>query len=154
VKIANLTTGKSFSRILSMASPDTTSAEWIAEAPSLCASTDESTCRQAALTNFGKITFSHASMTSSSGHTGSISDPAWSATALQLAGSGGFGYGRFASASAAAQAAPGALKTGGASFAVTWSQQQQQQSDPGYGYDPGNAYGGGSGYSPGYYSGS
>ncbi|HWE80554.1 MAG TPA: G1 family glutamic endopeptidase [Gaiellaceae bacterium] len=148
VKLANLTTGKSFSRLLSMASPDTTSAEWIAEAPSLCASTNESTCRQAALTNFAKISFSHASITSSSGHTGTISDPAWSATALELAGGGGggFGYGRFAAASSAAQALPGALKSSGSSFAVTWSSQEQQHSDPGYGYDPG--YGGG-GY-PGY----
>ena len=34
VKLRNLTTGKSFSKTLRMASPDTSSAEWVAEAPS------------------------------------------------------------------------------------------------------------------------
>ena len=123
VKLTNLTSGKTFSRLLTMAAPDTSSAEWIAEAPSLCASVDSSTCRQAALTDFGKVSFSHATVTSSSGHTGTITDPSWSATALTLDGSTGFGFGRYASESAAAQALPGALASGGSSFAVTLEQR-------------------------------
>jgi hypothetical protein len=154
VKLANLTSGKSFSRVLTMAAPDTTSAEWIAEAPSLCDSVDSSRCRQAALTNFGKVSFSHSAITSASGHTGTISDPAWSATALELDGSTGFGFGRFASESAAAQALPGALGGGGASFTVKWTSAPSTGSGyggsgygdpygggPGYGYGGGNPYG-------------
>jgi hypothetical protein len=140
VTLKNLTSGKSFSKQLHMAVPDTGSAEWIAEAPSLCASTD--VCRQAALTNFGKVTFSQASATSN-GHTGTISDSAWSASPIELdALSGGPGFGRFQSEATAAQALPGNLAANGAAFTVKWSSQPAQvPSGPGYG--------GGGGY-PGY----
>jgi hypothetical protein len=145
LKLANLTTRRTFSRVLAMAAPDTSSAEWIAEAPSLCASVDGSSCRQATLTNFGKVSFSHSSVTTTGGHSGTISDPAWSATALSLDGASGFGFGRFTSESGAAQALPGALGTSGASFAVSWS--SAAATGPGYGYgDGGPGYGGGSPY--------
>jgi len=141
VKLTNLTSGKSFSRLLTMAAPDTSSAEWIAEAPSLCATVDSSSCRQAALTDFGKVSFSSSSVTNSSGHTGTITDPSWSATALALDGAAaGFGFGHFASESGAAQAQPGALRSGGSSFAVTWS--SAPASGPGYG-NGGPGYGNG-----------
>ena len=148
VKLANLTSGKTFSRVLGMAAPDTSSAEWIAEAPSLCATADSSSCRQAALTNFGKVSFSHSSLTSSSGHTGTITDPSWSATALSLDGAAGFGFGHYAFESGAAQALPGALGSSGSSFAVRWS--SAPASAPGYGNggygNGGPGYGGGSLY--------
>jgi hypothetical protein len=147
VKLANLTTRKTFARVLTMAAPDTTSAEWIAEAPSLCASAGSSSCRQAALTNFGRVSFSDSSATSASGHTGSITDPSWSATALSLAGAGGFGFDRYASESGAAQAVPGTLGSGGSSFTVSWS--GAPAGGPGYGGDPGLGSGGpGGGGSP------
>ena len=79
----NLTRKTTFSRVLHMAAPDTTSAEWIAEAPSAC-TTSGTNCRQAPLTNFGTVRFSQSSLTDSNGHTGTISDPAWSPTALTL----------------------------------------------------------------------
>jgi hypothetical protein len=142
VKLTNLTTRTTFSRVLAMAAPDTSSAEWIAEAPSLCASVDSSNCRQAALTNFGKVSFSHSSATSSSGHAGTISDRSWSATALALDGASGFGFGRYASMSGASQALPGALGSGGSSFAVTWSSVAATAPGDGGGYGYGNGYGG------------
>jgi hypothetical protein len=150
VNLTNLTSGKTFSRLLRMAAPDTSSAEWIAEAPSLCATADSSSCRQAALTNFAKVSFSHSSITSSSGHTGTITDPSWSATALSLDGAAGFGFGHYASESGAAQALPSTLESGGSSFAVTWSSAPATNSgygNGGYGNRPGGpGYGGGSLY--------
>src|SRR5262249_26406760 len=64
VSLKNLTRGTSFSKVLQMAAPDTTSAEWIAEAPSACDST-ASRCRQVSLTNFGTVRFSRSSATDS-----------------------------------------------------------------------------------------
>ncbi|HEY4346650.1 MAG TPA: G1 family glutamic endopeptidase [Gaiellaceae bacterium] len=149
VKLSNLTTGKSFSRVLHMAAPDTTSAEWIAEAPSLCASSDSSNCRQASLTNFGKVSFSHASVTTPDGSTGTISDPAWSATAVELDGSiarGGFG--RFTAESGSEQALPGGLTGGGSAFTVRWRSVAATSPGSGYGSDPygGDPYGYRGGY--------
>jgi hypothetical protein len=135
LKIANLTRGTGFSRVLSMAAPDTSSAEWIAEAPSLCASS--SSCRELSLTDFGSVRFSNATATSG-GHAGTISDANWSADALELdasAGGRGFGYGRYQSESAAAQALPSSLSSGGKGFSVTWAAADDSggYGEPGYG---------------------
>jgi hypothetical protein len=83
VSMRNLTRKTRFDKVLHMATPDTTSGEWIAEAPSAC-TTSATNCRQAPLTNFGAVRFSQSSLTDSTGHTGTISDPAWSPTALTL----------------------------------------------------------------------
>jgi hypothetical protein len=122
-----------------MAAPDTTSAEWIAEAPSACLSSG-SGCRQAPLTNFGTVHFSKSSLNNSSGHTGPISDPAWSPTALTLQSDvGGSAFGRYRSVMTPDLATPTGLSGGGASFAVKWS--TEASSGGGYGYR-------GSGYGP------
>jgi hypothetical protein len=143
LRLANLTRGTTFSRVLSMAAPDTSSAEWIAEAPSLCDTS--SNCRELALTDFGKVRFSNATATSG-GHTGAISDTGWSADAVELAGgaeSGGFGYGRYQLESAASEALPSSLTRSGRGFTITWGEAADTGSgygDPGY--DPGYGYGG------------
>jgi Peptidase A4 family len=149
VQMRNVTTGTSFAKTLSMASPDVTSAEWIAEAPSMCASSYD--CRQTALTDFGTVKFSHASATGN-GHTGTISDPAWTATAIQLETyGGGRGFGRYASQLTAAEALPSSLTGSGTAFSVTWkSGASSAQQDP-YGNGYGNGYGYGGGYGRGYY---
>ena len=67
----NLTRNTSFTKTLTMAAPDVSSAEWIAEAPSACDTYGR--CRQVTLTNFGKITFTQAFATAG-GHTGSVPD--------------------------------------------------------------------------------
>src|SRR4051812_32057055 len=76
MQVADVTTGKSVTKIKRMAAPDTSSAEWVAEAPSLCA--DNGSCRTVTLSDFGKVKFTKASATAD-GHTGSISDQAWTA---------------------------------------------------------------------------
>jgi hypothetical protein len=117
LQLQDTTTGATFTKTLTMTSPDVGSAEWIAEAPSACGGPR---CRTLPLTNFGTIAFSASSATTAGGHTGTISDPAWSATAIQLqTGSGSFR--RFAAASGAG-ASPSAVSADGSAFSVAWQQ--------------------------------
>jgi hypothetical protein len=132
VRIADITRRTVFARRLRMSSPDVGSAEWIAEAPSACDASG-STCRTLPLADFGQIGFSGAAATTGAGHTGTIADPAWSATAITLRDNfGGRGPARFAGAFAAAEADPGALSAAGSGFAVTW-QQTRAAAGPGPG---------------------
>lgn len=57
--------------------PRRLSAQWVAEAPSLGG-------HILPLTDFGSVTFSHASATDDSSHAGPIDDPAWSNDSIQL----------------------------------------------------------------------
>jgi hypothetical protein len=122
VTLRNLTTGKGFMKTLRMASPDVSSAEWIAEAPSALT---PGGARILPLTDFGTVRFTGASATSTSGHTGAISDAAWSATRVDLAsetgGPGGPGFGPFAPPNGGVEAVSSALKAGGSAFSVRWS---------------------------------
>jgi hypothetical protein len=112
----NLTRKTSFTKTLTMAAPDASSAEWIAEAPSACDTYGR--CRQVTLTNFGKITFTKT-LATAAGHTGTVSDSLWTATPIELQSFASFG--RFASASSGAQAVPANLSTDGSAFTVTYS---------------------------------
>jgi hypothetical protein len=169
VALSNQTTGASFTKTLQMSDPDVSSAEWIAEAPSSC---DQSvaSCTPLPLTDFGTVTFTGASATTSDGHSGPISDPDWSAAAVQLSPgeqSSGFGNAQFASEQSSAGAAPSSLSSDGSSFSVAWAQSSSQSSATsgavgngngygsgagGYGYGSGSGYGGygGYGYGGGY----
>jgi Peptidase A4 family len=119
LQVTNVTTGKSVAKVKRMAAPDVSSAEWVAEAPSLCSSSGY--CRTVTLSDFGKVRFTKATATSADGHTGSISDRAWTATWIQLvADSGGPGYGRYAAYDTPASATPTALTSRGTAFAVKW----------------------------------
>ena len=122
VSLRDLTTGKSFTKSLRMASPDTASAEWIAEAPS--AVTDRGTMTLP-LTDFGTVRFTSATATSVHGHTGTIGDSAWTASRILLeAGSdGGPGaFGPYAAETSGTEAVPGALSASGGAFSITWRQ--------------------------------
>jgi len=119
VLLKNLTRGTSFTKTLTMAAPDLTSAEWIAEAPSTC--TTYGRCRTVSLTNFRKVQFSGARATTSDGHTGAISDGLWDATAIQLYTQAGDPFSRFAQQVTAAKALPSTLSADGSSFLVAWS---------------------------------
>jgi hypothetical protein len=65
-----------------MNNPDTSSAEWIAESPSTT-TPQPGVYQTLPLANFGKTTFT-ATFATADGHTGSISDPRWSAAQVQL----------------------------------------------------------------------
>jgi Peptidase A4 family len=121
VKLVDDTTGSRFSRALRMSAPDVSSAEWIEEAPSECGAGGE--CLVLPLADFGTVTFSHASATTASGHTGAIADPAFTATAINLA-SGAGGRGPLARGAdppnPAGSALTGALASAGNAFLVSF----------------------------------
>ena len=126
IRITNVTQKKNtFAKRLTMTSPapDLSSAEWVAEAPSAC--TTRGTCTVLPLANFGGMTFVAAKATAA-GHTGTISDPAWSATAISLAGGGPMGPRHFATVALTANATPTPLSPDGSLFGVTWSQPQPE----------------------------
>jgi hypothetical protein len=128
VTLADQTRGTRISKRLHFAAPDTTSAEWIAEAPSACNSTG--VCEPLPLADFGVVDFTNAAVRIADGHTGTISSPYWSAEpvaldeAEQLAGGIG-GRGGFFGPRALISAVPTVLEGTGASFAVSWSQETQ-----------------------------
>lgn len=116
--IADLTTGQSFSRMLRMSAPDTSSAEWITEAPSAC--NNSGNCRVLPLADFGAVAFSNASVTSTT-RTGAISTGSWSTTRVELrddslaAFPSGFGARQLL-----ADALPSGLLDTGRGFTVNW----------------------------------
>jgi hypothetical protein len=152
VAVSDLTTDQSVTKTLRMSSPDTSSAEWIAEAPSACGQ-GVSDCQLLPLTDFGTVKFTSAIATSADGHSGTISDSQWNAAALQL------------TPGALAGATPSTLSSDGSSFEVAWSDSSSPSvSDPssgyggyggygGSGYSGGDGYGGGGGYYGGGYPG-
>jgi hypothetical protein len=73
------------------------------------------------LANFRTASFTSATATTADGHTGTISDPAWAATAVALQGTTA-GRARFAASLTVANAIPGALSGDGTAFDVAWQQ--------------------------------
>jgi hypothetical protein len=171
VWLSDQTTGQSTTKNLQMSSPDTSSAEWIAEAPSQCDSSGD--CQPLPLADFGTVQFSGASATAN-GHTGTISDSEWGAQPIAL-GSSGTDFASMGSGGSSAGATPSSLSSDGSAFSVTWQQSAADVSgtggsaggsgnggygDGGYGYGgyPGGyggyGYGGGGyGYGGGGYGG-
>jgi hypothetical protein len=154
VALTNTTTGHSASKTLQTDTTDTSSAEWIAEAPSAC--DNSGSCQPLPLADFGTVNFTNASATAG-GHTGAITDSNWQTSVVALDG-GAAGASRFGprgvaydtSASATAQAS--GLTSSGSAFSVAWqsagtgSTSTETQStggsgptgSSGYGYDPGS----------------
>lgn len=102
--LANLTSGAGFATRIPVRFPATDSAEWIAEAPSMCRGSGD--CRTLPLARFGPVLFTSASATAGA-HTGSILDGGWSAEAIRLAGKSG-----------PVSAAPSVLSADGSSFSI------------------------------------
>ncbi|HLM87253.1 MAG TPA: G1 family glutamic endopeptidase [Solirubrobacteraceae bacterium] len=145
LRISDLTTGAHFAKAVRSAIVDRSSAEWIVEAPSVCAG--RSTCHILPLTDFGEVTFASAYATARS-HTGTIVDPHWWASALQLrqhalTGGGGRPGTHTDHAPAMTLATPSSLSSSGGKFSVSWQEQligREQPSrapPPGFGGGPG-----------------
>jgi hypothetical protein len=83
--------------------PDQSTAEWIVERPEICSGSD---CSEAALPDFGTVTFTDASLTIASGTTGPITQEPDTPLALD--------------ATHTLYALPGVLSDGGTEFTVTW----------------------------------
>jgi len=150
--LTDKTTGQSFSKTIQAPNPDTSSAEWIAEAPSQC--DGSGSCTPLPLSDFGTVDFTNATATAN-GHTGPISDPSWTAQPIAL-GSGGtydIGYG---SSQNTAGATPSSLSSDGSSFSVAWQQNgagsSSSQTSGSSGSSGDGGYGG-SGYGYGGYPG-
>ena len=117
--ITDLTRHRSFAITLHTTVLDTTSAEWIVEAPSAC--TSSTNCQTLPLANFGSTGLTGARATTTSGHTGSITDRRWATTKISLAEDAR----RFAATGGTGArpvlAAPSALSAGGSAFSVSYS---------------------------------
>ncbi len=121
VQVNDRTRGVRFTKHLAMASPDLSSAEWIAEAPSSCNS--NGFCPQLALTNFHSVTFTR-SFAVGNNLNGTISSPNWTSTELQLVPRSHRYYGDPndpTSLAGGAGATPTALVPDGSGFSVAWS---------------------------------
>jgi Peptidase A4 family len=120
LQVTDRTRRTRFTRDLSMSSPDLTSAEWIAEAPTLC--NDSGFCKQLPLTRFHSFAFTRTYATGNSAG-GTITSPGWTSTALQLVPRSRRFFGDRNDSTAAAGDAgafPSALETDGTGFTVTW----------------------------------
>jgi len=125
LSLHDLTHGTRFSRVQVLSQQlDVSSAEWIAEAPASCASA--SSCTAIPLTNFRGITFTNIAATGND-HPGTLSDPTWVATPIELITDGGQGrfFGGGDPLGPGVGAVPGAVSADGRSFAVTWQQGLQ-----------------------------
>jgi hypothetical protein len=116
VQIKNRTRMTSFTKALTVAAPDISSAEWIAEAPSACNSYGR--CQVLPLANFGNVTFTRAAAIATA-HPGTINDPTWSNSAISLVPTNNSPL-LAAPGMSAAGATPGALSADGRSFGVSW----------------------------------
>ena len=119
LQITNRTTHVRVTKRVTVAAPDLTSAEWIAEAPSECSSAG--LCQTLPLANFGAVAFS-ASAATGGGHPGTISDPAWTATPIELSEDKQNGVDVLVPQprGSASGAVPGALSDDGRGFSVVW----------------------------------
>jgi hypothetical protein len=131
-----------------MSNPDTSSAEWIVEAPAEASGGNDQILP---LADFGKVTFTSATATAN-GHTGEISDPNWQASQVQLgAGAGsaipGDAVGGVVTPSDFAQASSAGATTStlsGEQFTVTWDDGSSANQPAVAGYPPyGYGYDGG-----------
>jgi hypothetical protein len=123
LRLQNLTTADSVTKTVRVPVPDTSSAEWIAEAPAACSQSGQ--CQTLPLADFGSVDFSQASATTTIGHNGSVSDSAFSATKVLLAGGPSFGPEPATASASNPLAEPSALSTDGSAFTVSVKQAAQ-----------------------------
>ena len=129
VSIRDVTTGARFVKTLTMAGADTSSAEWVAEAPSVVT---RAGTQMLPLSDFDTVTFTKASATSASGVTGSISRAGWSAVRIRLE-SAQTGPGQFGPDATIVEAVPTTLRAGGTSFSIS---RRTEQARPATAFGP------------------
>jgi len=106
LQLRNRTRNTVVTRRIAVSEVDVSSAEWIAEAPSLCTGP---ACSPLALANFGTVSFSRAAVTGN-GSPGTLTTPSWATVALRLVPRAASGAG----------SVPGAVSSDGTSFSVSW----------------------------------
>lgn len=117
VRVADLTRGESFVRRMHAGTVDTSSAEWILEAPSSCIRSDS--CRPLPLADFGSAAITGARATTTRGRSGSIADRRWATSRIDLVENAR----RFVAgtSSGTIRAVPSALTAGGRAFTITYA---------------------------------
>jgi Peptidase A4 family len=118
VTLSDLTRHTSFSKRLHPATVDTTSAEWILEAPSVCSDSSASSCHTLPLADFGSAGFTAAAATPTAGHASPIDDRRWTTTRISLAATGRAFVSDAPASSAGAVAS--SLSARGSAFTVTY----------------------------------
>lgn len=114
LKLADVSRGELFERLLAVHSPDISSADWIVEAPTGCAGRGD--CSQLPLADFGTARIADAHAFTLGGLTGSTTSSSWITTKVLMLPDpipydpGGTGY----------AAIPGSLRGGGSVFTVKW----------------------------------
>jgi hypothetical protein len=124
IRLADVTRHRSFHKSFHAPTIDISSAEWIVEAPSECVSANS--CRTLPLADFASTTFGAAAVRSSTGHAGSISDPAWRWTKITLTPGGRRFTTYQGQGSANAAAMPSSLLSEGSSFDVSYAHASEQ----------------------------
>ncbi len=132
LQVRDLTTQQARTAVRSASPLDLSSAEWIVEAPSLCFTTTH--CTPLPLTDFGTVSFSNASVSTSGSQRAAIDTRSLKVTRLELRDySQGPGH-RFASTVTPATGIASALSAAGNAFTVTWqalgSQGEGSQTPP------------------------
>jgi hypothetical protein len=118
--LKDLTRHTRFSKVMTTTQElDTASAEWIAEAPSECSASGR--CRPVPLTNFGTVTFANIAAIGNA-HPGTLTDPGWTASAIELISSGNTDpfFGPADPLGAGIGALPGDASADGRTFSVSW----------------------------------
>ena len=118
LRLSNRTTGDAFTKTLFANAVDTSSAEWIVEAPSACQGTSaDAGCQIMPLADFGATRISEARVLTTAGRTGSIDAPRWDAVQIHMRNAGNGRFGRRSSGNAIT----GPLSSTGRAFTVTYS---------------------------------
>jgi hypothetical protein len=120
-QVKNRTRHTAWTAIVPVTQPDLSSAEWIAEAPSECG---QFSCRPVPLADFGSVSFSKIAALGN-GFGGTMTNPAWTTTPVQLVPSAGRSYfaGRYRGVGgtiSTAGATPTGPTAGGGGFGVSW----------------------------------
>jgi hypothetical protein len=108
LQLQNLTRRWTVTKNLSSPTPDTSSAEWIVEAPLACGAY---ACAPKRLANFGSVSMTNVAATTTA-NSGALTDPSWSVTAIRLAP---------ADPTAAPGAVPAPVSADGEAFSVVWA---------------------------------
>jgi hypothetical protein len=126
MQVRDLTTHTVKTAVRTVSAPDLSSAEWIVEAPSLCFTTTH--CTPLPLTNFGTISFSNASVSTSQSQTSAIDARSLKVTRLELRDySQGPGR-RYAASVTPASGIASPLSASGNAFTVTWGELEGEGS--------------------------
>jgi Peptidase A4 family len=116
VQVLNRTRGWRFTKKVVPSALDTSSAEWIEEAPSNCSPS----CRPVPLANFGSVSIAKLAAIGD-GVGGTLTNPAWTVYPISLVPtSRHVHFALVGSSGSTAGASPGAISADGRSFVVSW----------------------------------